>query len=163
MQRSWQNRFLLSFSSNPSEILEVNTARPQPVHELGNSCYVKQVLIGNRHTEPCLTTISSKHRDVYVGCTHESWGGRLKSLQGNFRLSLKGHGNHRTFLSTGRKQISLLSTRRVRRTEEPQASQPHFSAWEGGIVNPLGNPLPNTWRTRWLEKDGMDLQRGNQA
>lgn len=162
MQRSWQNRFLLSFSSNPSEILEVNTARPQPVHELGNSCYVKQVLIGNRHTEPCLTTISSKQRRI---CGMYPWvlRGQTEVIARQLSIIFERSWQSQDIPEHWKKANFTPIYKKSKRTEEPQASQPHFSAWEGGIVNPLGNPLPNTWRTRWLEKDGMDLQRGNQA
>ena len=60
------------------------------------------------------------------------------SLQDYSQLSLNGHGDWDRFLNTGRKQMSLLSSRKQEeRSGELQTGQPHLSPWEGdGASNP---------------------------
>lgn len=60
------------------------------------------------------------------------------ALPGHSPSSLRGCGGQERFLITGKKQMSLLISGRVRlRCGELQAGQSHLDPWEGdGATNP---------------------------
>lgn len=72
-------------------------------------------------------------------------------LQGHSWLPLKGHGDWGMLLERGRKQRSLLSSRRVSwKCGELQDTEPHLSLREAVGRKSSLNTFSNTWRTRSL-------------
>lgn len=84
-----------------------------------------------------------------TGCTWGCCSSCLMSLQGLTLSSLKGHGDQGSFLMTGKRKISHLSSRRGGESRKLQASQ---SQAPGKIMGKSSSKsYSGTWRTRrWL-------------